>query len=256
MTKFDIYSDIHIDSWMNFYKDKEDFTWMDRIEVNSDYAIFAGDAGNQEKYYDYVIKGLKTRYKEVIGVRGNHEFYITNYNVPHQKGRDMLSCVEMEIEGLRIVGCTLWANMWSNTLLYGQDIRRMINDFKFIPEFWDRQHNAPDYAARLYWTSRDWLLGRAGADIVVTHFAPTLNSIHSKYAGNALNPWFANDDEELLRLMKPKVWVHGHTHSHFDFEQHDVRVVCNPIGYPRENMNNLAITPLTIEVDNVENGTV
>jgi predicted phosphodiesterase len=30
------------------------------------------------------------------------------------------------------------------------------------------------------------------------------------------------------------VWIHGHTHTPCQYVVGDTRVICNPIGYPRE----------------------
>jgi hypothetical protein len=32
-----------------------------------------------------------------------------------------------------------------------------------------------------------------------------------------------------------KYWIHGHTHTHFDYKIGECRVICNPRGYPNEN---------------------
>ena len=34
-----------------------------------------------------------------------------------------------------------------------------------------------------------------------------------------------------------KLWVHGHTHSSFDYNIHGTRVVCNPRGYEDHDLN-------------------
>ena len=78
-------------------------------------------------------------------------------------------------------------------------------------------------------------LEQAEADVIVTHHAPFPGSIHGDFLGDALNAFFVNNlDPE--RFPKARLWIHGHVHTPFDYlisvEDHEIRVVCNPLGYP------------------------
>jgi Icc-related predicted phosphoesterase len=62
------------------------------------------------------------------------------------------------------------------------------------------------------------------------------------------------DIERILREKKPKLVLHGHTHSSCDYTiDHDdgtaTRVVCNPFGYPHEPPNTNFNPSLVIDVD-------
>ena len=35
----------------------------------------------------------------------------------------------------------------------------------------------------------------------------------------------------LIEERKPALWVHGHTHTSFNYTIGPTRVVCNPLGY-------------------------
>jgi hypothetical protein len=37
---------------------------------------------------------------------------------------------------------------------------------------------------------------------------------------------------------RPRLWVHGHTHTTCDYELGSTRVACNPYGYPHERDRN------------------
>jgi Icc-related predicted phosphoesterase len=71
--------------------------------------------------------------------------------------------------------------------------------------------------------------------VVVTHHAPSPGSVAPAYAGHPLNPAFASDLDALVAAGRPDLWVHGHVHTSFDYRLGATRVVCNPLGYPREN---------------------
>jgi Icc-related predicted phosphoesterase len=68
--------------------------------------------------------------------------------------------------------------------------------------------------------------------VVVTHHAPHPNSVHPRFAGNAINAAFVSD---LGAAMGSAVlWIHGHTHDSFDYTVRGTRVVANPRGYCRK----------------------
>nr|WP_216610987.1 metallophosphoesterase [Burkholderia thailandensis] len=97
---------------------------------------------------------------------------------------------------------------------------------------------APRDALALHRTARAWLereLAKPwpGATIVVTHHAPLRASLAARYADDLASAGFISD---LSALVRPPVslWIHGHTHTSFDYATAEgTRVVCNPHGYIR-----------------------
>lgn len=75
----------------------------------------------------------------------------------------------------------------------------------------------------------------AGETVVVTHHCPHPGSVHQSYAGGRLNPAFCSNHGWLIERYQPTAWIHGHTHSSFDYQVDSTRVVCNPKGYGSEN---------------------
>lgn len=74
--------------------------------------------------------------------------------------------------------------------------------------------------------------------IVMTHHAPTLESIMPQYKGDILNAAYASDlSEQILRHHNIKYWFHGHMHDSIDYMVNQCRVVCNPRGYAGYEMN-------------------
>ena len=65
------------------------------------------------------------------------------------------------------------------------------------------------------------------------HFAPHPRSIAPAYAGHPANPGFVLDLSALMG--RAALWIHGHTHTAFDYEVSGTRVVCNPRGYTEES---------------------
>jgi len=48
--------------------------------------------------------------------------------------------------------------------------------------------------------------------------------------------------DDYILEHKPNVWIHGHLHNTTLYKIGDTRIICNPLGYPYENMNKRDIT--------------
>ena len=124
---------------------------------------------------------------------------------------------------------------------------RAMNDFRHIELTARRLHRerecrrllrAEDTLA-MHWVDRDWLrreLDRPfnGTTVVVTHRAPASASAAERYAADWLTPAFVSEMPETFFAV-PAIWVHGHTHSPFDYQHGRCRVVSNPRGYRRRD---------------------
>jgi hypothetical protein len=97
---------------------------------------------------------------------------------------------------------------------------------------------APEDAIALCTRQRAWLTAElaspfSGKTVVITHFAPHPRSIAPAFANHRANPAFVLDLEDAMG--RAVLWIHGHTHSFFDYRVRGTRVVCNPRGYPGEH---------------------
>jgi hypothetical protein len=70
--------------------------------------------------------------------------------------------------------------------------------------------------------------------VVVTHHAPSAQSVPPWHAGEILNAAFASPLDELVRASGVPLWIHGHTHFCVDYQIGKTRVFSNQLGYPRE----------------------
>jgi hypothetical protein len=73
----------------------------------------------------------------------------------------------------------------------------------------------------------------AGPTVVITHHLPSQRSIAPRYAGSLSNAGFVSELDSLMGAERVQLWIHGHTHSSFDYTVAGTRVVCNPRGYAR-----------------------
>lgn len=161
---------------------------------------------------------------------------------------------------VRFLGTTLWTDFRAPVLVDGAQNRnpglalaeanRRLNDFRLINVQGAHtstviDSSAPTRAPRrllraedtlvMHVQARDWLLRKFaepfdGPTVVVTHHAPSLGSMAARYASDWLSPAFVSDlPAEFFSV--PKLWVHGHTHTSFDYQIGQCRIVSNPRGY-------------------------
>jgi len=177
----------------------------------------------------------------VVYVAGNHEFYNSDYTMKEvveamkdaAEGSNVtvLDNESLVIDGVRFLGSTMWTNLRD-----APDV--LCSDGAYVNVVDMSETNTFDkaYAQDLFERNRSWLkreLSRPfdGQTVVITHHAPSLQSIHQEYEDNDWNACFVTDLEELMG-EQVDLWVHGHTHSNFDYAIKGTRIVCNPRGYP------------------------
>lgn len=126
-----------------------------------------------------------------------------------------------------VISTPLYTNFGDNPLIMNDAFAR-INDFKFINGL------KPDDYIEAYDRAVDAIFA-SEEEVVLTHWAPTLQAVSHKFKGMELNPYFCNDLDEKIRTSNKKLWVFGHVHDKYDFMIGDCRMVSNPMGYPHEN---------------------
>ncbi|OHD03820.1 MAG: hypothetical protein A2095_05475 [Sphingomonadales bacterium GWF1_63_6] len=208
--------------------------------------------------------------RPIVYVMGNHEFYAHKHRftvaeevirareLAEQLGVHLLLDEAVEIEGVRFLGTSLWTDydLYGTRHLSMDVAASMMNDHRLIFPHNDYEPLRPQQAREWHEASVAWLEERLrpgafdGTTVVVTHHLPHPGSIASHYAGDSLNPAFCSDLSRLVEESGAKVWVHGHTHSSFDYKIGDTRIVCNPKGYGPFKLGgrpeNLAFDPFKV----------
>jgi hypothetical protein len=87
----------------------------------------------------------------------------------------------------------------------------------------------------MHQVDREWLRRELEADwdgptVVVTHHAPSRGSVATRFASDWCTPAFVSDLPHDF-FGRASLWVHGHTHTAFDYQVDGCRVVSNPRGY-------------------------
>lgn len=184
--------------------------------IDADIVVVAGDHHPEEWVRESTLKAMEQAWGvPVLFVPGNHDHYYTAF--PEDCG------TIVNYQGVRIALSTLWTH-----LTPVDEIAKMqMNDFHCIKGITVAKWNEMNAAAIEFLAGSD-------ADVIVTHHAPSLQSIGPKWQGHFLNPFFANN-LDFSMFPNTKLWIHGHMHSPMDYAQDGIRVLAHPWGYPGEN---------------------
>ncbi|WP_322043155.1 metallophosphoesterase [Paraburkholderia sp. J67] len=262
--KIRVLSDLHLE------QDEPDLI----PHAEADLVVLAGDIHNHGLGLRWAAETFDPQVP-VIYVPGNHEYYDGELGALETAMRDAADSLDnvhflnnaswVDPAGrFRVLGTTLWADF----ALFGADeaareaamtaALRVMLDFKgLIQVSWPASLDAlprdftPADSLALHAQSRAWLeqeLARpfAGKTIVVTHHAPHRQSLAARYANDPVSAGFVSDLGALVGAPVA-LWVHGHTHTSFDYTLGGTplggtRVVCNPRGY-RDRRSGLPENP-------------
>lgn len=237
MTQIHVVSDIHLE-FTGMGCELDGFA-MD----NRDLLIVAGDLAEGRRGEEWLT--LQTKYSPVVYVTGNHEYYGHEIDEIDKFYRELdkklpafhfLQCNTFEFLGLKIAGCTLWTDMQDMSGWERRQVELSMADFSGAITKRGTRLTA-DIAAGINMQHRNWLMQQKDIDIVVTHHAPSQQSITPYWLehGKALNPGFAGNSDDLVELLEPTYWIHGHMHSFLRYwhngKVNGTQVLCNARGY-------------------------
>lgn len=220
--------------------------------------IIAGDFDETKRSrYRTNIENLCSKFKNVVLVPGNHEYYGSNIHKTHQVLKTMddeisnfifLQDDYFWIDDVMIVGSTLWTD-YNNDPLVKFDARMKMNDYKHIRngppnEPWKKKLTVED-VEYMHYTSKKYIKMVVDTErelvhndikvVVVTHHAPSFQSVAPSYQNDSLNPCYCSNMDNFILDLKPNIWIHGHVHNSFDYNIGDTRIICNPRGYESYN---------------------
>ena len=229
--------------------------------VGADVVVLAGDVHVKEKGLQWVFD---QKFKiPVLYVLGNHEFYREKFpGLIDKLRRDaedtnvrVLENDSVEIGGLRFFGCTLWSDM---ELLGDPHIASIaaadaMNDYRLIRHSKTYRRLTPKdtiaWHSRSVRKLREFLeAGDPKRSVVVTHHAPSIQSIADRYRKDHLSAAFASNMDELIQEHQPHLWIHGHTHESYDYRIGKTRIICNPRGYASTEENKVFRPDLTVKI--------
>jgi Icc-related predicted phosphoesterase len=226
-----------------------------RLAAGVDALVVAGDVCADAEAGFQLLRHYVPLATPIVMVLGNHEFYGFGHAKELAKARaaapaqniHLLENDATVIDGVRFVG----ASLWTDYALFGADNRddcmrvaaMGLNDHRLIGLTTgggnDRRFQPVD-ALALHEHSRGYLdralaAPHSGPTVVVTHHAPHLKSVAPRYRNSLLTAAFVSDLSAQIEARQPTLWVHGHTHTSFDYRVGATRIICNPGAYGAEN---------------------
>jgi Icc-related predicted phosphoesterase len=248
--KIQILCDLHIE-----------FGGFEVPDVGADVVVLAGDVHVKNRGLQWVFDqkfGVPVLY-----VLGNHEFYREKFpGLIDKLKRDtqgtnvhILENDSVDIGGYRFFGCTLWSDMelLGDSHVASIAAAEAMNDYRLIRHSKTFRRLSPKETRMYHFRSVRKLTefleaGEPERSIVVTHHAPSIQSIADRYRTDPISPAFASNMEYLITKHQPRLWLHGHTHESFDYRIGKTRIVCNPRGYASTEENKGFKPDLTVEI--------
>lgn len=204
---------------------------------------------------------VSQEFPHVLWVMGNHEFYngdlgwsttVAEDKLEHLENVTILDEDTKIIDDITFFGSTLWTDFDNRDPIHMYDAEQMMNDYRLISnskrlvEFKDSTGNRLMRPSRL--TAADTADDHARAVdqlkqvadtnervVVISHHAPSRQSVHDQYRNHRLNSAYCNNLDSLIEQHPSiELFFHGHVHQVFDYRIGNTRVLCNPRGYPME----------------------
>lgn len=192
---------------------------------------------------------------EIIMVAGNHELWSKrlafeeHFEEGHLAAEDhgvtLLENSVKIVNGVRLIGCTLWTDYELFGTSMGEAAMRTaaetMLDHRRIK--WSRnpwQRFRPAEARILHHQSRSFLeaqlaTAHAGPTVCISHHAMTLEAVAPVFRDNIATAAYASELTSMIDLYQPDLIVSGHTHYSIDIRRGRTRLISNPAGYAGEN---------------------
>jgi hypothetical protein len=188
----------------------------------------------------------------VLFVPGNHEYDNRDFDETHALLRDTcerlgITWLEREsivIGGVRFVGTTLWSD-FDALIPPGADTAKALKArgkafraANFYLQKTGATRRGEPFMAQAWreqgllcqqWLRQALAERFEGPTVVITHFAPSLQSADPRYGVTPGTAGFCNALDDLLPLAE--LWIHGHLHCQQDYVKDGCRVVANTLGY-------------------------
>lgn len=227
--KIQLCSDIHLE-----YGDLSSSDFPNIVKPCAPILILAGDVGNpfQEIYKDF-LSFCATHFENVLLLSGNHEYYGFNMDkVNHQINNIVepfpnvvfLNNKIWGFDNIKFIGTILWSHIPDEV---PNSELSFINDYHLIKGFHRVLSNLL-FEQNVKFIQQSLECDTAQKCIVLTHHAPSYQSISPEYRGNDLNHCFFSDLEYIFQESKNlKCWIHGHTHYNIEYKIDTKPVYCN-----------------------------
>lgn len=228
--------------------------------------LLAGDIGTYSTWdttYRRIISYLSPKFKYVILTAGNHSWYGCDFwgdeynklwngavipkNVFYLKNEAMV----LEENKTVVFGGCMWTSLGSDNPMAKMYVNGRMNDYSIIKRNRNENDDVPLYKStshKVAITPDDTISEfykfktkfESALDefknyenfIVLTHHAPSNESIDMRYRGSDLNVAYVEDmTKYMFDYPNIKLWTHGHMHSTNQYKVSNCDIVVNAYGY-------------------------
>lgn len=208
--------------------------------------ILAGDIVSFKAMHRAVefFGDLSNRFKSVLYIPGNHEYYGGNLPSAVQYMNDdylkhfpnivFKETISYSVGDYNFIGATYWTSFKNADPIVMSDACQRyggMNDYVLIR---NNGKLLPRHILGVHKNHRKFIFDSIDPkkkNIVFTHHAPTELSISEKFRGDNLNYCYVNSDFDSVYDSNISLWIHGHVHDSFDYDVGGTRIMCNPSGY-------------------------
>lgn len=215
--------------------------------------VLAGDIGVGGMACKFIDKYSK-RFKAIVYVAGNHEFYGKNIYLEIEawrkraESRKNVFFLENDvaiIDGVRFIGATMWTDINKGDTLSYHIAKMKMNDYKSIrTNGWRKgslrretcylqpQHTIDMHKASVEYF--DYMLQQPheGKTVMVTHHCPHEVFLDiEKYGFRDICYAYYTEMDEFIQKHAPDFWIAGHTHKYVNEKIYGTHMLSNPRGY-------------------------
>lgn len=262
---YHIISDLHLEFNTNINNlddlervNKKLYSDIPNRDTSDTILLLAGDIGNpyMDNYWNF-LTDCSYKYKYVIFIAGNHEYYNLNKSTKNTikqielfiKSKLLelnlsnlyyLDNTHCELDDVIYYGSTLWTHIDDKNKL---QIQYSISDYENIYidtnklitcDDTNMIHNFQVEQLKEFINNHN----ESKKLVILTHHLPTQYLSHHKYKiyGFLYQAFYT----DLTHIFSDKIslWVAGHTHTPMKYIYNNTLFITNPFGYPNENKCN------------------
>ena len=283
--KFKIFSDLHLEFYntSDVRKIKRILENYFPAEENDKETILllAGDIGTYKQWdltYKIAFEIFSKQFKQVFAIPGNHSWYksdiwgqenefLKDKKLPKNViyGDDFSYQIDKDTI---IIGCCLWTDMNKENPLFMNYAQGAMNDYVYIKKPYETNdmsvyqtyHKKTIIAQDTFdrhIKSKQFIIDKLNYaceqgiknKIILSHHAPSFQSVDNQFRGDALNPAYCSDLESIMVDYNVTLWCHGHQHTSNDYMIENTRVIINSFGYHGYEVNPKFNPNLIIELN-------
>jgi Icc-related predicted phosphoesterase len=216
-------------------------------KTDCDVIALVGDIDTGIRGVQWAVEQSNILGVDILYIVGNHEYFKGNIDSINRKVKEVAEGTRVyvlqndfvDIKGYRFAGATLWTdlNLFHNRQLASNALRDLMNDYKRIriKENGRYKRLHPKDTFKLNQVSLKYLEEQLSTSpiptVVLTHHAPSPQSVDELYQNSMDAAAYASDLEAFITRYRPVAWLHGHTHTCKTYRIGDTLVATNQFGY-------------------------